>query len=127
MPDTTVRSHERVGTKGVKRHLRRVKKDYDRSVNPIRDKLEIIELDDIGVIEVPAEIYNQIQAGVTTPIEGLKSIGFNDIHLQELFELNGISERGEAIIRNSTNGALQKIQVYDLSSPRSPPSTRADI
>ena len=44
MPDTTVRSHPRVGTKGVKRHIRKIQKDYERSVDPIRSRLEIIEL-----------------------------------------------------------------------------------
>ena len=117
MPDTTVRSHPRVGTKGVKRHLRRVKKDYDKSVNPVREKLQIVEQDGIGVIEIPAEIFNQIKAGVTPPLEGLKASGFGDIHLQELFEMNGISERGEAIIRNGKTGDLQKIQVVDLTPP----------
>lgn len=122
MPETTVRRHPRVGTKGVKKHIRKIKKDYDRSVDPLRDRLEIVELDEIGVIEVPAEVFNQIKAGVTPPLEGLKNIGFNDMHLQELFELNGISEKGEAVIRNTTNGALQKIQLIDFSSPTSPPS-----
>jgi hypothetical protein len=117
MPDTTVQGHPRKGTKGVKRHLRRIKKDYDRSVNPVREKLEIIELDEIGVIELPSEIFNQIKAGVTPPLQGLKQAGFSDLHLQELFELNGISDKGEAIIRNSTTGAMEKIQVINLTPP----------
>lgn len=117
MTDTTVRRHPRKGTKGVKRHIRRIKKDYDYSVNPIRQKLQIIELDNIGVIELPAEIFNQIRAGVVTPREGLKKAGFSDTHLQELFELDGINERGEAIIRNGTNGAIHKVKVMDLTPP----------
>ena len=79
-----------------------IKKDYERSVNPIREKLDIIELDGIGIIEVPAEVFNQIKAGVVTPMNGLKSVGFSDMHLQELFELNGISEKEEVVIRNAS-------------------------
>ena len=122
MVETRVKSHPRVGTKRVKSHLRRIQKDYERTVNPVREKLEIVELDDISVIEIPSEIFNQIKAGVVTPIEGLKCIGFNDLHLQELFDFNGISDKGEAVLRNGTNGALQKVQLMDFSSPRSPPS-----
>jgi hypothetical protein len=112
-----VKAHPRKGTKGVKRHSRRIKKDLKQIVNPTREKLEIIELDEIGVIEIPAEIFNQIRAGVTPPIQGLKSVGFNDFHLQELFELDGISNTGEAIIRNRTDGALQKVQLIEFTSP----------
>lgn len=114
MPETSVRSHPRVGTKGVKRHIRRIKKDYERSVDPVRNQLEIIELDDIGIIEVPAEIYNQIVCGVKSPLETIKESGFDDMHLQELFELNGISETGEVVIRNATSGALKRIQLLNL-------------
>lgn len=113
---TSVKRHLREG-RPVKRHLRRIKKDMKKVVDPTRDKIEIIEVDGIGVIEVPAEVFNQIKAGVIPPMQGLKSIGFNDMHLQELFELNGISEEGEAVIRNGTTGALQKVQLVDFTPP----------
>jgi hypothetical protein len=109
---TSVKRHLRDG-KPVKSHLRRIKKDMKKVVDPTRDHLEIIELYENGIIEIPSEVYNQIICGVKSPLDAIKETGFDDSHLQELFQVNGISETGEVVIRNATSGALKHVQLLD--------------
>ena len=59
-------------------------------------------------------VINQIEAGVTPSIQGLKSVGFNDSHFRELIELDGLSDTGEVIIRNATSGALKHVQLLNF-------------
>ena len=101
--------------KQVKKHIRRAGKRAQRTITGTRDLIEIDDLDDIGVLEVPSAVFEKLKAQVDTPINILKRSGLTPTHLKALVDANGVDSNGNVLVRNRRTGEGMRMKLFNFS------------
>lgn len=104
--------------KRVNKHIRRAGKKAHQSLTNNRDIIEIEDFEDIGILNVPAQVYEQLKAQVDTPMNILKRAGLTPAHLKSLVDANGIDGDGNVMIKNRRNGEGMKVKVFDFQNAK---------
>lgn len=114
---TNVDAYNRKG-KRVKKHLRRAGKRAQHTITGNRESIEIEDFEDIGILSVPSQVFEQLKAQVDTPMNILKRAGLTPAHLKALVEANGIDSEGNVIIKNRRSGEGMKMQVFNFENAK---------
>ena len=114
---TYIKPHTRNG-KPVKGHIRSLGQRIDKFISRRRDKVEIRDLDDVAILELAPEVYDEIKANVDKPLLILARADLNQEKLEKLVSSGGIDRGGNALIRNRKNGEVMKTNLIDFTAIR---------
>lgn len=111
-----VNSHKRKG-KFITDYWRSTSRSIKKKVSSDRSTINVTRIKDLAVIDIPPELFNQIKTGLVDPIESLISNGFSEDDFDDLYKFGGINENGQAVLRNTRDQSMHKVQLINLSAP----------
>lgn len=114
---TYIKPHTRNG-KPVRGHLRNLGQRIDKFITRRKDEVEIKNIDDISILEVAPEVYDEIKAKVDKPLLILARADLDQEKLEKLVNSGGVDKGGNALIRNRTNGEVMKTNLIDFTAVR---------
>ena len=106
----------------VRQHIRRAGKKVQKSFTGNRELIEIDDLDDVGILEIPSEVYQKLKAQVDNPLTILKQAGLAFTHITQLVNANGVDSNGNVLIRNRRTGEGMKMKVFNFAPGSYTPS-----
>lgn len=112
-----VKAHTRSG-KPVRAYIRGAGQKINKFISRRRDKVEIRDLEDVPILELAPEVYDEIKANVDKPLLILARADLNQEKLEKLVSSGGIDKGGNALIRNRKNGEVMKTNLIDFTAIR---------
>lgn len=108
-----VKSHTRNG-KPIRAHFRNLGNKIGRAMSRRTDKVNIKDIEDVPILDVAPEIYDEIKAKVDKPLLILARADLDQEKLEKLVNNGGVDKGGNALIRNRSNGEVTKINLIDF-------------